>query len=375
VSTTLALTPAGGAASYVLSCSIGGKGDLFVGTADNTYGIITPGTDGQALVACAACSSGLTWAPPGALALPTTAGIVFGRACDGGLNTAIGYQALLSLTTGVGNAALGRGAGALLAAGSCNTAIGTAALAAETTGSNNTALGGGALCAQNGASGNTAVGFGAANSLTTGFNNVALGLQSADNLTTGNYNTFVGSGSGCSFTTGSLNTVVGDASGYTNSTGCCNVYVGATAGRNNTSGDNVVIIGAGGCSSTLTVSNEVNIWAGTTVARFVQGAGLWSFPSDVRRKENIADLALGLDFLSKVQPRTFDWKEDGKHSAGFIAQELDEVVQEFGAEHLGVVSKADPDCYTVGSAALIPVLVNAVKELAAEVAELKAKLG
>jgi hypothetical protein len=71
----------------------------------------------------------------------------------------------------------------------------------------------------------------------------------------------------------------------------------------------------------------------------------------------------------------FYWKEDGRLSAGFIAQELDAVVEEFGADYLGVVSKADPDCYTVGAAALIPVLVNAVKELAAEVAALKAKLG
>jgi hypothetical protein len=174
---------------------------------------------------------------------------------------------------------------------------------------------------------------------------------------------------------GSENTFIGDATGPLNVDGSFNVYLGSSAGATNTSGSKVVIIGADGTSSSPTVSNEVNIWAGTTVARFVQGAGLWSFPSDVRRKENIADLALGLDFLSKVQPRTFNWKEDGKHSAGFIAQELDEVVQEFGAEHLGVVSKADPDCYTVGSAALIPVLVNAVKELKAEIEELKAKLG
>ena len=86
-------------------------------------------------------------------------------------------------------------------------------------------------------------------------------------------------------------------------------------------------------------------------------------------------MSLGLDFVSKVQPRTFDWKEDGKHSAGFIAQELDAVVAEHGADYLGLVDKNDPECYTVASAALIPVLVNAVKELAAEVAELKAKLG
>lgn len=375
VSTTLAVTPAGGAASYVLSCSIGAKGDLFVGLADDTYGILSPGTDGQALVACAACTSGLTWAPPGALALPTTAGIVFGIACDAGLNTGIGFQSLFSLTSGVGNSALGRGAGALLAAGSCNTAIGTGALAAEATGSANTALGSGALCAQNGASNNTAIGFGAGNSLTTGFNNTAIGSQAADSLTTGCFNVLLGQGAGLGMTTGSENTYVGDATGVGNAAGRFNVYIGSSAGSGNTAGDSVVIIGADGTSSSATVSNEVNLWAGTTVARFAQGSVAWNFTSDARKKENVADLALGLDFINKVQPRTFDWKEDGKHSAGFIAQELDAVVEEFDADYLGVVSKADPECYTVGAAALIPVLVNAVKELAAEVAELKAKLG
>ena len=375
VSTALAVTPAGGAASYFLTCTINAKGDLVVGLANDSAGVLPLGADGQALIACVGCTQGVTWGSPSVPATSTTLGSLYGVPNDPLLNASFGCGTLSAVSTGAGNTAGGRGALQSLTSGGCNVALGTAALSLETTGSNNTALGSGALCAQSGTGNNTAIGFGAGNSITTGFNNTALGAQAADSLTVGCFNVLLGQGSGLGMTSGCENTFVGDATGPLNTTGCLNVYVGASAGAANTSGNKVVIIGADGTSSTTTVSNEVNLWAGTQVARFSQASPVWAFPSDARRKENVADLTLGLDFISKVQPRVFDWKIEGNHAAGFIAQELDEVIQEFGAEHLGVVSKADPECYTVAQTALIPVLVNAIKELAAEVAELKAKLG
>jgi hypothetical protein len=170
---------------------------------------------------------------------------------------------------------------------------------------------------------------------------------------------------------------VGDSTGFTNTAGSCNIYLGACAGRNNTSGNNVVIIGAGGCSSTLAVSNEVNLYNGCAsngTARFAGTTGAWSFASDARLKQNVTALPLGLDFVQQVQPREFEWKESGEAAIGFIAQELNEVVEQFSADHLKLVLKDDPEKWMVAQTQLIPVLVNAVKELAAEVAELKAKL-
>lgn len=374
VSTALAVTPAAGAVAYVLASSIGAKGELFVGLANDSVGVLTVGADNTTLVACAACTQGITWRTGSPLATPTVSGAMFGIPWNATLNTSVGCEALVSVGSGQGNTALGYGSGALISTGNENVAVGIAALSSETIGSRNTAIGTGALCAQVGSSNNTAIGFAAGNSLTTGFNNSLYGSQSGDNLTTGCFNVLIGQGSGLAMTNGSENTFIGDATGGS-SNGTNNVFIGSNAGATNTTGSRVVIIGAGGTSSSATISNEVNIYGGTTVARFAQGAVAWTFTSDARRKENVADLALGLDFISKVQPRTFDWKEDGKAGAGFIAQELDAVVEEFGAGYLGAVSKADPECYTVAQAALIPVLVNAIKELAAEVAELKAKLG
>ena len=323
VSTSLVVTAAGAASTYIPSCDFTAKGQLIVGSGTGTFAIEAPGSDGLALIACAACTNGLTYANPLAAATPTTLGAFRGLASGVGGNLSLGGSALGSIGAGVANTALGTQAAFTLTTGNGNTVVGNGALALDTTGSCNVAVGVCALYSSVGGVGNT-----------------ALGTAAGDQVTSGS----------------------------------CNTFVGFDAGSTNTSGSRNVVIGALGTSSTATISNEVSIWGGTTVARFVQGAAVWSFPSDGRRKENVADLTLGLDFVSELDPRTFDWKEDGKHSAGFIAQELDAVVEKFGADYLGVVSKDDPECYTVAQGALIPVLVNAIKELAAEVAELKAKL-
>ena len=211
--------------------------------------------------------------------------------------------------------------------------------------------------------------------MTTGNANIAIGSGALALETAGSCNVAVGTCALYASAGGVGNTALGTAAGDLVTTGDCNTFLGFDAGATTTTGSNQVVIGAVGTASSATVNNEASIFAGTTVARFAQGAVAWTFTSDARRKENIEDLALGLDFVSELQPRSFDWKEDGKHAAGFIAQEVDAVVEKFGADYLGAVSKADPECYTVAQAALIPVLVNAIKELKAEVAELKKKLG
>jgi hypothetical protein len=324
VSSALALTPLGAASTYIPFCDFTTKGQLIVGTGAGTFAIQSAGADGCALVACAACANGLTYANPLAVATPSTLGAFCGYALGTGGNVSVGGASLANIGAGVANTALGASAATSMTTGNANIAIGSGALALETAGSCNVAVGTCALYTSAGGVGNT-----------------ALGTAAGDLVTTGD----------------------------------CNTFVGFDAGATTTTGNNQVVIGASGTASTAAVNNEVSIYGGTTVARFAQGAVAWTFTSDARRKENIEDLALGLDFVSELQPRSFDWKEDGKHAAGFIAQEVDAVVEKFDADYLGAVSKADPECYTVAQAALIPVLVNAIKELKAEVAELKKKLG
>lgn len=59
------------AAAPAIPCAcITGKGALVSGTAANTPVALTVGSDGQVLTACAACSTGLTWAPAATPSIP-----------------------------------------------------------------------------------------------------------------------------------------------------------------------------------------------------------------------------------------------------------------------------------------------------------------
>jgi hypothetical protein len=63
----------------------------------------------------------------------------------------------------------------------------------------------------------------------------------------------------------------------------------------------------------------------------------------------------------------------GIPEAGFIAQELDQVQQQFTAtDYLNLVLKENPDRLEATPGKLIPVLVQAIQELSIEVDRLRA---
>ena len=107
-------------------------------------------------------------------------------------------------------------------------------------------------------------------------------------------------------------------------------------------------------SSSLTVSGDVVAFGS---------------PSDKRYKENIKPVTNALDKVSKLQGVTFDWKEsesllDIKEDIGFIAQDVQEVLPELVRENEdGKLSLRDKG--------IVPILVEAIKELKAEIEELK----
>jgi Chaperone of endosialidase len=109
-----------------------------------------------------------------------------------GENTALGEDALFSLTTGTQNVALGYEALFSNTSGLNNTATGHDALAANTVGFNNTANGWHALIVTTGNQ-NTGVGCDALVNNTTGSNNIAVGFRAGVNLTTGSNNIDIGS--------------------------------------------------------------------------------------------------------------------------------------------------------------------------------------
>ena len=65
-------------------------------------------------------------------------------------------------------------------------------------------------------------------------------------------------------------------------------------------------------------------------------------------------------------------RKKGKKDVGFIAQDLDEVQQKYNIEeNLQLVLKSNPDRLEATQGKLIPLLVNAIKELTARVEELE----
>jgi hypothetical protein len=107
----------------------------------------------------------------------------------------------------------------------------------------------------------------------------------------------------------------------------------------------------------------------------VWGAGAYVNGSDARLKDNITTLNDGLNVVSQLRPVTFkykpDYSKDQNVQTGFIAQELQAVLA--GKDYVDGIVQAGPNHLNVAYQSLIPILVKAIQELTARVAELEAK--
>jgi hypothetical protein len=102
--------------------------------------------------------------------------------------------------------------------------------------------------------------------------------------------------------------------------------------------------------------------------------GTISAISDSRLKENVQDIDVGLGAILALKPRKFDWKagkgKDIKGDRGFIAQEFEQVFPNLVDEWKDAAPEGEAPYKSVRQD-LIPVLVKAIQELAAEVNALK----
>jgi hypothetical protein len=104
--------------------------------------------------------------------------------------------------------------------------------------------------------------------------------------------------------------------------------------------------------------------------------------SDARDKTDIVALPIGLSFINALNPVKFTWQmrepnevKDGTSEAGFIAQELQEVQEQFGAkDYLDLVYDVNLERLEASPGKLLPVLVNAIKELSTKNDELEARI-
>ena len=157
-----------------------------------------------------------------------------------------------------------------------------------------------------------------------------------------------------SYNNGEGNTVIGSyAMEHTTGNGTTadfSTIIGYKAGQTTFTGNGNVLIGVLAEPSTTATGNQCTIRVGTDssfgayTARFSSGISSWTFASDVRLKENIEDLDLGLDFINKLKPRKFKWKDSDKNSAGFIAQEVLDIEKEHNSENYSnIINVTNPD--------------------------------
>jgi len=214
--------------------------------------------------------------------------------------------------------------------------------------------------------------------------NTAVGAAAASLFQSGYSNTFVGS------LTGVTPPGLGesDATGFTNGSNvtCIGYSAGAADSPHDlgTSANNVIVLG----------NNDVT-------AAYIKVN--WTVTSDKRDKTDIKNIPYGLDYITKLQPRQFYFddrsrywervtdekgnvvaidkskapdgsKKDSRPMWGFISQEILASEKELGITESIVVDTKNEEKLALKETALIPVLVNAVKELKAELDSVKDEL-
>lgn len=180
----------------------------------------------------------------------------------------------------------------------------------------------------------------------------------------------------------STNTAVGSFALHSNTTGGNNVAIGYRALYSNTTGAGNIGIGsrtASGVDSpvfdTTTQNNRIAMGSTAVTHAYVQVA--WTVAADQRDKMNFASVPHGLNFVRALQPVAYRFRinrnteqASGPVRYGFKAQD---VLALEGANAV-IIDNENSNQLRCNTEALIPVLVNAVKELSAMFDSLQSEL-
>ena len=340
---------------------------------------------------------------------------------------AIGKSAYDAANTGNENIAIGAGAmGSAVTTGGSNTAIGKDALGSLTGGADNVAIGVNAGNAETDGNRNVFIGVQAGDGMENRSDNVAIGYQALTHADAKNRNTCVGAYAGLN-NQQDENTFVGYQAGQGNTTGYYNVAMGHNSGYNLSTGTNITLLGfnAGTASSPSGVvdddSNTICLGNDNVANLYCADTSISS--SDQRDKTDVANFTPGLSFIKQLRPVIYRWdkrswyttektvtqdqidnkefdqgqlgnsipvtaadvlaatpngsKKDPKQHIGFLAQEVLAVEQSAGFASdknnmLTVNLTKDETQYGMKYERLVPILVNAIKELETRIATLEA---
>jgi hypothetical protein len=170
--------------------------------------------------------------------------------------------------------------------------------------------------------------------------NTFVGAQAGEAVTTMNVSTFLGEKAGWSMTTGTSNVIIGQRASQNSTTGFSNILIGARVAGTNASGTRLTIIGTDADVSTGNLNNATAIGEGAIVnasnkvrignanVGVIEGQVGFTAASDKRLKKDIKSLDVGLDFILKLNPVSYEMKDsqDGKLNWGFLAQDIEQLV-------------------------------------------------
>lgn len=306
----------------------------------------------------------------------TVYGLTVGRGASAvSTNTAVGVSALQGITSGANNVAIGYQAGYTTQNGTV-VAVGYRA-AYSTTSGTSIAIGSNAVYTNS--TQNDIIGIGPnALQLATGAGaSIAIGTNASNNASAGTSNVVIGHTAGQSGT-GSNAVMLGAYAGNAGFGNNC-VFVGTSATAAATSDTNEIIVGTNGTTGKGSSTGFINPSSGGVYQG--NNSTLWSVTSDQRLKKNIVDNNTGLDIIKQIQVRNFEYR---------LPEEVTDVSQEQAIKkqgiQLGVIAQelqaVLPECVKTESTGVMTVdadnltwyLVNAVKELSAQVAQLKSQL-
>ena len=118
----------------------------------------------------------------------------------------------------------------------------------------------------------------------------------------------------------------------------------------------------------------------------------WSRTSDIRKKRNIQEDKLGLEFINKLKPVTHQWKPSNEFPKeweeyneenqmnldvvihNMIAQDVKKALDEVGCDTFGGWKEREDGSQTISREMFVTPLINAVKELSEQNKELEKRI-
>ena len=246
---------------------------------------------------------------------------------------------------------------------------------------------------------NVAIGNNAGDAITTGYETIAIGHNACSALQNGEQNIGIGSGALDAQVSGGKAVAIGlDALGWLN--GSHSVGVGWQAGGSSAGANSLYLgyqsYGAGNSDEIILTGSGNPISAGADTLTFGKNGNRvynqfntnnnWTHSSDERMKKNIQDETLGLSFINRLRPVTYNFRLPSEYPEdfpyydpedknpktdvlqhGIIAQEVKAAMEAEGNDTFNGYQLANDGVHSVSESNFVYPMIKAMQELSAKI--------